>query len=411
MKNNDAAHSERANQADARREALLVLILAFGVFGIINTEMGVVGILPQIAERFGVSISEAGLTVSVFALVVSLCAPVLPLLMAGVNRRRMMIAALGLFAASNIISLTTDSFAVLLAARTLPALLHPVYVAAAFTVAAQVAGDSPSRGVSRVFVGVSAGMVLGVPMTNFITAHFSYEAAMALFAFVNLSVMAATLAFVPKDLPVQKKSVGEQVRLLKRPALILSVVAFMCINGAMFGFFSFMSEYLSRVTGLDTDAVSAVLLAYGLANIVGNMAAGRWFGRMKRLSTTAGPAVMLAAYALLYLAGARESAAWVILIALGIMAGYINIAGQYMISTAARGAPDFANGLFLAAANFGTAFGTFLDGCFIAAANVRASLAGTILLLAAAFVFVRLRVKREVHFEYREREQGIETGA
>ena len=91
--------------------------------------MGVVGIIPQIAGRFGVSISEAGLTVSVFALVVSLVAPVLPLLMAGINRRRMMLAALGLFTISNILAMTTDSFAVLLAARALPALLHPVYVA------------------------------------------------------------------------------------------------------------------------------------------------------------------------------------------------------------------------------------------------------------------------------------------
>lgn len=71
----------------------------------------------------------------------------------------------------------------------------------------------------------------------------------------------------------------------------------------------------------------------------------------------------------------------------------------------------FKKTFVLAAANFGTAFGRFLDGCFIAAADVRASLAGTILLLAAAFVLVRLRVKREVHFEYQEREHGIGTGA
>lgn len=108
MKNTAAAIPERSNRPGVRRESLLVLILAFGVFGIINTEMGVVGIIPQIAGRFGVSISEAGLTVSVFALVVSLAAPVLPLLMAGFNRRRMMFAALGIFAVSNILAMTTD---------------------------------------------------------------------------------------------------------------------------------------------------------------------------------------------------------------------------------------------------------------------------------------------------------------
>lgn len=47
----------------------LVAILTFGVFGIINTEMGVVGIIPQIAETFGVTVPQAGWTVGVFALV------------------------------------------------------------------------------------------------------------------------------------------------------------------------------------------------------------------------------------------------------------------------------------------------------------------------------------------------------
>lgn len=177
-------------------ENLLIGILTLGVFGIINTEMGVVGIIPQIAERFGVSVSAAGWCVSVFALVVAAAAPVLPLLLSGVNRRLMMLAALFLFALSNLIAAVTDSFAVLLAARALPALLHPVYVAMAFTLAAKASKGDPSRGIARVFVGVSAGMVLGVPMTTFVTTHASYEAAMGIFGLINTAVLAATFLLV-----------------------------------------------------------------------------------------------------------------------------------------------------------------------------------------------------------------------
>lgn len=43
---------------------LLILILTIGVFGIINTEMGVIGILPSIADHFNVTITKAGLLVS-----------------------------------------------------------------------------------------------------------------------------------------------------------------------------------------------------------------------------------------------------------------------------------------------------------------------------------------------------------
>lgn len=108
-----------------------VLILTLGVFGIINTEMGVVGIIPQIADTFGVTVPQAGWTVSVFAFIVAASAPVMPLLFSGVNRRTVMLLALGLFTASNVVSALTDSFSILLVARALPAFLHPVYVSMA----------------------------------------------------------------------------------------------------------------------------------------------------------------------------------------------------------------------------------------------------------------------------------------
>lgn len=371
-------------------ESLLITILTLGVFSIINTEMGVVGIIPQIAERFDVTVSTAGLCVSVFALAVSVAAPVLPLLFSGINRRTMMLAALILFVASNILSMVTDSFAVLLTARALPAFLHPVYVAMAFTLAAAATKDEPSRGIARVFVGVSAGMVLGVPMTTFVTTHWSYEAAMGIFAVINTVVLVATFFLVP-DMPAKQHNPGHQLRVLKKPSLWLGVTAFTCINGAMFGFFSFMSEFLHKVSAFSFDAVSSVLLAYGIANIVGNMLAGRVFGHYKKFFTQAGPAVMLMLYVLLYLFSASSIATAALVVLLGICAGFINISGQYMISSAAREAPDFSNGLFLTAANFGTAMGTMLCGIFISLQGTRAALFATCILLLASLVFTHTR--------------------
>lgn len=93
---------EQKNQSKLHSGGLLVFILTVGVFGIINTEMGVVGILPLIAETFDVSVPQAGWTVSIFALVVAASAPVTPLLFSGVNRKKVMLLALGLFTLSNI---------------------------------------------------------------------------------------------------------------------------------------------------------------------------------------------------------------------------------------------------------------------------------------------------------------------
>ena len=56
----------------------LILILTLGVFSIINTEMGVVGILPLISENYGVTVATAGMLVSMFALVVAASGPTMP---------------------------------------------------------------------------------------------------------------------------------------------------------------------------------------------------------------------------------------------------------------------------------------------------------------------------------------------
>ena len=137
---------------------LLIFILTIGVFGIINTEMGVLGILPLLAEKFSISIAQAGLLVSLFALAVAAAGPVMPLLFAGIDRKQVMLLVLSVFVLGNLISVFTDNFAVMLLARVVPAIFHPVYCSLAFSVAAaSVSPEAAPRAVAKVIVGVSAG--------------------------------------------------------------------------------------------------------------------------------------------------------------------------------------------------------------------------------------------------------------
>ncbi len=110
-----------------KRNNLMIFILTIGVFGILNTEMGVIGILPDIADHFDVSVSKAGLLVSLFALGVAIAGPTMPLLFSGIDRKKVMLLVLGVFILGNIVSLFTTNFTVALVARIVPAFFHPVY--------------------------------------------------------------------------------------------------------------------------------------------------------------------------------------------------------------------------------------------------------------------------------------------
>ena len=89
--------------------------------------MGVVGIIPIIAETFGVTVPDAGWTVSLFALIIAFSAPVVPLLFSRVNRKTVMVLALSVFVISNLVSVFTTNFTVLLITRAIPAFIRSMY--------------------------------------------------------------------------------------------------------------------------------------------------------------------------------------------------------------------------------------------------------------------------------------------
>lgn len=374
--------------------ALLVFILTAGVFGIINTEMGVIGILPLIAEHFHVTVPEAGWTVSIFALVVAISAPIMPLLFSGINRKKVMLLALGVFTLSNIISMLTSNFTLLLITRALPAFLHPVYVSMAFTVAAaSVSKEKAPKAVAKVFIGVSAGMVLGVPVTSYIASEVSFTMGMMFFTVVNALVFIATLLFVP-SMPVKEKlSYGAQLNVLKKKIVWYSIMAVTLINGALFGFFSYMSDYLRTVTEVSYSVISVLLLIYGLANIIGNVIAGKQLATNPIRSMIFIPFALFTFYICIFVLGEWLAAMAVIILILGILAGYGQNTMQYMITEAAPEAPDFANGLFLLSANLGTTVGAAACGAFITFFDTRYSVIGSLLFLAVSIVFVVLRIR------------------
>ncbi|KOR80333.1 MFS transporter [Peribacillus frigoritolerans] len=371
---------------------LLIFILTIGVFGIINTEMGVIGILPSIADHFHVSISKAGLLVSLFALAVAVSGPTMPLLFSGMNRKKVMLLVLGVFVLGNIVSIFTTNFTLALVARIVPAFFHPIYCSLAFTVAADsVSKEEAPKAVSKVFIGVSAGMVVGVPIVSFIANAASIEMAMAFFAIVNAIVFLATLIFVP-SMPVEEKlSYGAQLSVLKKSITWLSIVAVILLNSAVFGVYSYLTEYLKTVTNMSSNTISLMLLIYGGANIIGNIAAGKLLTKNANKSVVIFPFALGAVYIILFLFGQFTIPMAILTLIWGILAGIGGNINQYWIMSSAPESPDFANGLFLTAVNLGTTIGAAAGGLFISELGIQyVVFVGLLsLLLSSVMIFLR----------------------
>ncbi|TDL75340.1 MFS transporter [Rhodococcus qingshengii] len=349
-----------------KQKNILIFILTIGVFGIINTEMGVIGILPSLAEHFNVSVSKAGLLVSLFALVIAVSGPTMPLLFSGINRKKVMLLVLGVFVLGNIVSIFTTNFTIVLIARVIPALFHPIYCSLAFSVAAaSVSKEEAPKAISKVFIGVSAGMVIGVPIASFIASTTTLQMAMVFFAAVNAIAFIATMLFVP-SMPVNEKlSYGAQVSVLKKFIIWQSIVAVIFLNSAIFGVYSYFAEYLKTVTNMSSNTITIMLVVFGVANIIGNVVAGKLLTKNALKSVVAFPFALGAVYILLFLFGHLSVPMGIITLIWGILAGVGGNINQYWIMSSAPEAPDFANGLFLTSANLGTTIGAAVGGLFI----------------------------------------------
>ncbi|HUC93490.1 MAG TPA: MFS transporter [Paenibacillus sp.] len=375
------------------RNHLLVYILTLGVFGILNTEMGVIGILPLIADHYQVSISTAGLIVSLFALAVAVSGPILPLLFSGMNRKKVMLLVLGIFIAGNLVSAFTSNFTVLLIARVVPAFFHPVYVSLAFTVAAASVGkEVASKAVAKVFVGVSAGMVLGVPVSSMIATASSLAHAMLFFAAVTTVAFVATLLFVPSMPVAERLSYGTQLRVLRRSMTWLSIAGVIFMNGAVFGVYSYLAEYLKTVTNYTWNTISLMLFVYGAANIVGNMIAGKLLANHALRTVMSYPIAMLAVYIMLFIMGQFSVPMAFIILMWGILGGIGGNITQYWIVSAAPEAPEFANGIFLTSANLGTTIGAAVGGLFISGISTQYVVLGGILFLILSIATIYPRI-------------------
>lgn len=346
---------------------LIVLILTIGVFGILNTEMGFIGLIPQIAKQFNVTTATAGWLVSVFAIGIALSGPITPLLLSKIERKKVMLFVLTIFVISNLISVFTSSFAVLLLARIIPAIFHPVYTALAFSVAADSVDkkDAP-KAVSRVFIGVSAGMVVGVPIVNFLATQFNLQIALSFFALINLIVLILTLFFVPTMPSESSHSYGSQLKVLKRPLTWISIIAAIFFNAAIFGVYSYLTDYLNIVTEIHGNLVSITLFLYGFSNILGNIIAGKLLTMIPKKAMLLLPFALIIVYGFMFSLGSFFIPMMIITMIWGILAGLTANTTQFMITSSAPDAPDLSNGIFLSAVNTGTTIGTFIGGLFIA---------------------------------------------
>lgn len=240
---------EAANERN--RLAPGVWLLAGLAFVVGTVELVVAGILDQLAQTFGVTQGQAGLLMSLYALVYALAGPVLIYLSARVRRRRLLLVALLVFVVANLAGAAAGTFTLLLLSRLLVAAGASVTVVVAITVAvALVPANRSGQAIGMVFAGIVASLVLGVPLGTLIGEYWGWRSLFLLLAGVALLSVPLVSQWLP-DIPgAPGIAPSRQWAELVRAKVFLAHGAALLQMTGQFTLYTYIVPFLVRSMGL-----------------------------------------------------------------------------------------------------------------------------------------------------------------
>lgn len=365
---------------------LPLMLLALGTFAAGTAELVIAGILPLVAEDVQVPVGTAGQLVTLYALVFAVGAPVLTALTARVNRRHLLLGALGLFILGNIVTITMPEYGLIMLARIIAACGSAIYSAVAVAVAARlVPAEKRGWAISMVVAGWSISSIIGAPLGTLLGQNFGWRFAFVLV--IGLSTIAALgiWFYLPKITPLPASRLNQQIRLLTRPAMVTALGVSALFLGGQYTVYTYLAAFLKDTAHLDGAMVSVALLVYGVAGTVGNFVGG--YGSDK-LGVNRTLVVFISTNALAMLAlpvfGASAIGAVLVTLFWGLSSWAFTSAQQYRLLKLAPEASDLALSLNLSAFNVGIAAGSGLGGFVVSQSGAReAAWAGSLVVMVA----------------------------
>jgi predicted MFS family arabinose efflux permease len=373
-----------------------LIALSATVFLSISSEMIPTGLLPEMSESLGVSPSQVGLLVTVFAFTVVLSSAPLTALTRKIPRHTLMVAILAVLGLSNLLTALAPTYELVVATRVLGGLAHGLFWAMVPAYAAHLVDrEHLARAVSITLAGGTIALVLGVPLGTVLGQALGWRWAFAAIAFALFLGVLAVIRWLP---PVERDEAASADAGAKRDPSILPV-GLLCATVAIvmignYALYTYIAPYLIDRLGVAPEFLSAVLFAYGAAGALGLLLAGTVFGR----HTSTGLVIGLAATAVgVGVAAVATPVLWVSLggiVLWGLAFGLVPpLLQTRLLHTASTRIRDTASAFYTTAFNIGIGGGALIGALLLDWRGLAALPLATIALVLVGLLVVLLTLR------------------
>jgi len=342
--------------------------LALAAFAIGTSEFVIMGLLPDLSRDLSVSIPQAGLLVTGYALGVVIGAPILAIATAKLPRKSALLGLIGTYAFGNMLCAVAPSYAMLMGARVLTALCHGAFFGIGSVVAAElVPSNRRGQAIAIMFSGLTLANVLGVPAGTALGQAAGWRATFWVVVGIAVSATAAIAWALPRLPKSHSGHLMDEFAVLGKPQVLLAMLISVLSSASLFSVFTYITPMLETITQLSPPTVSWLLLLFGVGITVGNLLGGR-LADWRLMPSVAGIFVVLMVNLAVFTITIH--AAWpaaLTLLVWGILSFAVATPLQMRVVDEAPEAPNLVATLNQGAFNLGNASGAWFGGIAIGA--------------------------------------------
>lgn len=343
-----------------------LILLTITVFSIGTAELLPMGLLLPIANETNVSISNAGMLVTGYALGVVIGGPVLSALTGRLPRKTLLNLFLFIFMIGSIVCAVAPSYGLLMAGRIVSSLAHGTLFGMIVVTAKDLAQPGKEgRSIALVGSGLTVSVILGAPLGTFLGQHFGWRYPFLVISFLSTAALLGMMKQIPPLPRTKGVSFSGQLHIISRPNFLLVLMITVFGTGGTFAGFTYITPILERISGFSSGSVTIILLIFGAGSLIGNIVGGRLADK-QLMPTLFGGMLLLTISMVIFTWSSHDKVAAVINVFVWGVASYSIIAPlNILVLQKAEDAQELASTLNISAFNLGNAIGAFAGGLVI----------------------------------------------